>query len=186
MNMNTMMRRNAVLLSAWVLTVAAGCKRDAQEGTSPTPTAAEPSAKGYGPPRLNLVTCPSSAPVRPAEVPSGCESCKPDEHCRTTTSHGQVFGACTKSTCTKDEDCPGALCLCGPPHACSPGNCRTDADCGGRTCQSARLGKTGTSGRFCRTSTDTCATDADCKPGTECAYLGASFGCRKAIPIPPG
>ncbi|MBL9112261.1 MAG: hypothetical protein JNM74_23445, partial [Myxococcales bacterium] len=97
---------------------------------------------------------------------------------------GQPIGACVKSQCAKDADCPGALCVCGPPNLCVPGDCRGPEDCGGREC--ALGGKWGSGlGSFCRSEADTCATDEHCGKGMECRHEGKRFTCVKELPPPP-
>lgn len=161
---------------------------------SPAPVAkASPfdaaTTRAYSAPKLARITCPYVAPTPPdpAAKTSGCASCKADEHCKTFSSHGRTFGACVRSACTKDTDCPaGDLCVCGPPNACWPSNCRDANDCGGRDCALGMFGNSHVQSSYCRTANDTCSEDAHCGPDGECVYLEKAWGCRKLLPIPPG
>jgi hypothetical protein len=87
--------------------------------------------------------------------------------------------------CLGDTDCAAkAWCDCGQsagsllrqhPNACTSTQCRVDSDCPSGLCAVSSPGPgcaPTTGGRFCRTSHDTCQTDADC---TSCGRPNGSL-----------
>ena len=105
----------------------------------------------------------------------------------TGTSHVPVPQSCAASGlvasggtggsldhCLSDTDCaPKAWCNCGQdvtsafyqgPNLCAGGQCRVDSDCASGLCSPSPGSGCGptTTGRFCRTSHDTCRSDSDC------------------------
>lgn len=177
----------AGIVSIAVVT-AYGCTKSTPGGDSslgegrqpfvrPTPSAP------YTPAKLRQVVCGDASSPDLQEQSGQCPSCEAGTHCTISYIRGQPVGACVKSNCAGDADCPGALCVCGPPNRCIPGNCRGPGDCGGRECApGARYGGGGT---FCRTEADTCATHAHCGQGMECRYENGHFRCAKEPPPPP-
>ncbi len=152
------------------------------------PSTSPVDTKVYPPAALRMHACPpidSSVPPLPPVVDVGCESCKPDEHCKVTSLRGRNIGECKKSTCQKDADCPGMLCACGPPNECVTGNCRGPEDCGGRECVPNRGRYGHGTGTFCRTKNDTCRTHTDCGEGKECSYSATGWSCVPETPPPP-
>jgi hypothetical protein len=126
-------------------------------------------------------------------------ACSADSQCIATftadtsaTVQGRcVGGTCDFDACERDSNCPsGTACICmGGTHA--PGNqcllsqCRVDADCGAGGLCSPSMSEAGPfygiQGRYCRTPSDTCQSDADCNAqgaGT-CVYESevGHWGC---------
>lgn len=179
--------RLAVGAAIVILAAATGCGRarallgaddaGASETTSTpfVPATALPDGAPFGPAVLHPRSCPADDGPRGSALP-GCAHCAADERCREENVHGTVIGTCAKSECRGDGDCKNALCSCSSPTRCVPGNCRDAADCGGRECAFGQ----------CRTASDTCARNADCRRGEECASDGLRFRCRPEIVLPPG
>jgi Cys-rich repeat protein len=107
-------------------------------------------------------------------------------------------GRCSLDQCVTDSDCPtGQACGCADSfggnavhfNECVPTQCRTDSDCGtGFTCSPSNAGYCSSlTGFYCHSAADTCATSADCCPGSEpfqeCVYqpvLG-HFACQAGV-----
>jgi hypothetical protein len=102
-------------------------------------------------------------------------------------------GRCSGDECLSDADCPASasLCLCGsiglnlnPIGArCVRPGCNADADCASRLCSwTASAGGVCSPGlaanRYCRTTSDTCHTDADCATCEQDASGGQTFTCQ--------
>jgi len=104
-------------------------------------------------------------------------------------------GKCSIDQCLTDSDCPtGEACGCADSfggnayhfNECVPTQCRIDSDCGaGFTCSPSNAGYCSSlTGFYCHSAADTCATSADCCPGSnlylQCVYQPAlgHFACQ--------
>lgn len=180
----------AVGVVSIALVTAYGCTRspvpggDSSLGEGHKPFVRPTPSVPYSAPKLRAASCGDAS--APDLGPHGdrCPPCEAGAHCRITYVRGEPRGACVKSQCASDADCPRALCACGPPNLCVPGNCRGPEDCGGRECAPGAKYGSGF-GTYCRTEADTCAADEHCGRGMECRYEGGRFTCVKELPPPP-
>lgn len=137
--------------------------------------------------RTAAVACAAPSAVPPCADPDG-GGCSVDADCGAgDVCHGDWTGCRCFTTCTRDDDCPGAeACLCDmgvrngwsrsviptEHNQCVAAQCRTDADCDGRGC-GVSFGPCGNAvGLFCRTTDDECVGHAECDGF--CAFDDAS------------
>ena len=133
--------------------------------------------------RATPATCMTTRPpgITNAGVDSGSfpGRCGVDADCTQGKNGrcGPTFGvrseagnACSYDACFTDGDCPStAACLCAPTgNRCLGGNCKVDDDCGaGGSCSASQSDTCasfgGPVGFYCRTPSDACRNDSDCK-----------------------
>jgi hypothetical protein len=138
--------------------------------------------------RASPVSCDTRIDLPACRGDEGHQMCKQDADCkdgpngRCTSGSGQIgaYCGCTYA-CENDGDCKaGEACICAAEanekhSVCATATCKTDADCGSRMCGvSTHDNGCGNEVRLaCRTVSDKCTTDADCRkeggPHGQCA-----------------
>lgn len=153
---------------------AAGGDGDATSDTRPEGATGDTRPEDAPPPEHRIVATRCAPTAGTADA--GTIACTTDADCLVDGGFGGPFcleGTCQIDQCLIDGDCPaGTACGCSNQlrgltvrrNSCMPSTCRTDADCAETgLCSPASGGHCGSlSGFHCRTSADTCRTNADC------------------------
>ena len=121
---------------------------------------------------------------------AGFGSCKTDADCATTPGghcdQGLDSPCYCQSSCQTDSDCGvGQICQCGPLFgSCVQAACTSNADCSDGVCGYYVANPGCDFPAFaCQNAADTCAVNADCKPGETCTWdkaVGHRF-CSQAM-----